>query len=84
MDKIKPILEVLKKNLFWILCIVALLVTVATYFQVSASIAEQQATREAEIKGGFKLADEIRKRGYLDENLAVHPNPSMALHQPLE
>lgn len=74
MDSVKPILELLKKHLFWIICAVVLLVTVFTFRSVDSSLEEQRVANVNQVETSFKSVQAISQKGDSFPEGTYHPN----------
>ena len=72
MDQVKMILGVMKKNAFWILICVVVLVGLGVWFTVSAALAKQYEERKTTLNDKYTTVSGIKSEATGEE--ASHPN----------
>jgi hypothetical protein len=63
MDKVKVVLEKLKKHHFWVICAVVLLTSLIGWYSASAALSSQFTTNATKIKGEFGELDAVTNNG---------------------
>ncbi|MFH1266189.1 MAG: hypothetical protein ABIK89_10715, partial [Planctomycetota bacterium] len=67
MDQVKVVLAAIKKHHFWLLCVVAVLVSLGIWWSATAAMAKRIEERKGELKGAYDSIAGIRSGG-------LHPN----------
>ena len=77
MDQLQPIIAWIKKNIFWLVCAILLVATIATWFVSTGSLAELQTKNEGDVKKNVNSAESILKKTPTDlPDINAHPNAS--------
>lgn len=82
MDKIRPALQWLVRNRFWVTCGVVAIATLVTWYLASAAIEQQREKAASQLKGKKSSIENVLNSnvptGVGEETLKVHPNDGTA------